>query len=101
MPTTAALDHAIRMFASSHPGAPSYLVDALEEAMRLIADLQARVALLESDGSQALAGVWELDDSTDEERAKWTCGTARDRPYFGHPSLHRRLLAWNCVSQGR
>ncbi len=58
------------MDASSHPGAPSYLVHALEEAMRLIADLQARVALLESDGSQALAGVWELDDSTDEERAK-------------------------------
>jgi hypothetical protein len=36
VPTTAALDHAIRMFASSHPGEQSYLVDALEEAMRMI-----------------------------------------------------------------
>jgi hypothetical protein len=70
MPTTAALDHAIRMFASTHPGEQSYLVDAIEEAMRLIGDLQARIALLEGDGSQALDTVWELDDATDEERAE-------------------------------
>jgi hypothetical protein len=50
-PTTAALDHAIRMHASAHPSEQSYLLDALEEAARLIADLQARVAALEAQES--------------------------------------------------
>ena len=36
MTNTAALDHAIRMYASAHPSEQSYLVDVLEEAMRFL-----------------------------------------------------------------
>ena len=78
MPTTAALDHALHMVASSHTSVPSYLVNALEETMRLVANLQARVALLEGDTAPALVGFWDRDAATDEEHAEMDMGDGEE-----------------------
>lgn len=59
-PTTNALDHAIRMWASM-PGDQAYLLNAFEEAQRLIANLQARVDRLE----QMTGTGAPLDDAMD------------------------------------
>lgn len=48
-PTTNSLYHAINMWAGT--GEQTHLLSALEEAMRLIANLQARVAEMESQAS--------------------------------------------------
>ena len=45
MTNTEALDNAVRMWAST--GDQAYLLDVLEEELRLIGDLQARIQALE------------------------------------------------------
>lgn len=66
---TNSLDHAIRMFAGT--GDQAHLLDALEEAARLIGDLQARVSVLEGNGPDGLRDeyeAYELDEFDDSER---------------------------------